>query len=77
MASNSLEPKECFKQRFMLIHEYRSSPYVDPNLPLELLPDDWLGQRAAELFQKYHQLLVDDAEAYVDAVLAKAPRRDP
>lgn len=76
MTGNSLEPRECFMQRFMLIHEYRSSPYVDPNLPLELLPDDWLGQRAAELFQKYHQLLVDDAEAYVDAVLAMAPKRD-
>jgi len=76
MASNSLDPRECFMQRFMLIHEYRSSPYVDPNLPLELLPDDWLGQRVTELFQRYHQLLVDDAEAYVDSVLAKAPRRD-
>ncbi|MEE8390911.1 MAG: PaaX family transcriptional regulator C-terminal domain-containing protein, partial [Anaerolineae bacterium] len=25
MAGNSLEPQECFVQRFMLIHEYRSS----------------------------------------------------
>ena len=38
MAGDGLEPKECFVQRFMLIHEYRSSPYVDPNLPPELLP---------------------------------------
>lgn len=71
---NGPEPQECFVQRFMLVHEYRSSPYVDPNLPLELLPDDWLGERAAQLFQQYHDLLVEKAEAFVDAVLARAPR---
>ena len=75
MAGGSLEPQECFAQRFMLIHEYRSSPYVDPNLPLELLPDDWLGERATQLFQQYHDLLVEEAEAFVDSVFAKAPER--
>jgi len=74
-AGDSLEPQECFAQRFMLIHEYRFSPYVDPNLPLELLPDDWLGERATQLFQQYHDLLVEGAEAFVDSVLAKAPER--
>ena len=74
MAGESLEPQECFVQRFMLIHEYRSSPYVDPNLPLELLPDDWLGEQATQLFQQYRDLLVEGAEAFVESVLAKAPR---
>lgn len=73
-AGDSLDPQECFVQRFMLVHEYRSSPYVDPNLPLELLPDDWLGERAVQLFQQYHSLLVDQAEAFVDSVFAKAPQ---
>jgi phenylacetic acid degradation operon negative regulatory protein len=77
MAGDSLEPQECFVQRFMLVHEYRSSPYVDPNLPRELLPDDWLGERATQLFQQYHNLLVEKAEAFVDSVLAKAPPRAP
>ncbi len=72
-AGNSLQPQECFVQRFMLVHEYRSSPYLDPNLPLELLPDYWLGGRAAQLFQQYHDLLTARAEAFVDSVLAKAP----
>jgi phenylacetic acid degradation operon negative regulatory protein len=73
VAGDSLEPQECFVQRFMLIHEYRSSPYVDPNLPLELLPDDWLGERATRLFQQVHNLLVENAEAFVDSVFAKSP----
>jgi phenylacetic acid degradation operon negative regulatory protein len=68
------EPEECFIQRFLLIHEYRSSPYVDPNLPLELLPDDWLGGRAAELFQLLRDLLTREAESYVDSVFTKAPK---
>lgn len=66
---NGLDPGECFVQRFMLIHEYRSSPYVAPNLPLELLPEGWLGERATQLFQHYHDLLVEDAVAFVDSVL--------
>jgi phenylacetic acid degradation operon negative regulatory protein len=72
-AGDSLDPQACFKQRFMLVHEYRSSPYVDPNLPMELLPDDWRGESATRLFQQYRDLLADEAEAFVDSVLAKAP----
>jgi phenylacetic acid degradation operon negative regulatory protein len=77
MAGDSLEPQDCFVQRFMLIHEYRSSPYLDPNLPPELLPGDWLGETAAQLFQQYHSLLIKKAEWFVDSVLAKAPARAP
>ena len=72
-ASEGLKPQECFVQRFMLVHKYRSSPYVDPNLPLELLPGGWLGHRATDLFQQYHDLLSEEAEAFVDAVLVRAP----
>jgi phenylacetic acid degradation operon negative regulatory protein len=56
----------------MLVHEYRSSPYVDPNLPLELLPAEWLGQKAAQMFQQYRDLLVEQAETFVDSVFAQA-----
>jgi phenylacetic acid degradation operon negative regulatory protein len=73
-AGNGLDPEECFIQRFMLVHEYRSSPYLDPNLPLELLPEDWPGERATQLFQEYHDLLVDQAETFVSSVFAKAPQ---
>jgi DNA-binding transcriptional regulator PaaX len=46
---------------------------VDPNLPLELLPADWLGETAAQLVQQYRDQLAEEAEAFVDAVLAQAP----
>jgi phenylacetic acid degradation operon negative regulatory protein len=73
IAGSGPQPQECFVQRFMLVHEYRSSPYVDPNLPLELLPADWQGERAAQLVQQYRDQLAEEAESYVDTVLAKAP----
>jgi phenylacetic acid degradation operon negative regulatory protein len=72
--SESLNPQDCFIRRFMLIHEYRLSPYVDPNLPFELLPKDWLGSRATELFQGYRHLLAEGAETFVDSVLAEGPK---
>ncbi len=72
-AGDSLKLDECFVHRFMLVHEFRSSPYVDPNLPRELLPDEWLGERATQLFQQIHDLLSEGADAYVEAVLARAP----
>ena len=68
-----LDPSECFVQRFMLVHEYRSFPYVDPNLPTELLPDDWLGDQAIQLFREYHELLTAEANVLVDDVFARAP----
>jgi phenylacetic acid degradation operon negative regulatory protein len=32
-----------------LIHEWRRFPFIDPQLPDDLLPD-WIGRRATELF---------------------------
>jgi len=43
-----------FVERFHLIHEYRKLPFYDPDLPLELLPKNWLRPQAASLFNEYH-----------------------
>src|SRR5581483_4016460 len=64
---------QCFVERFLLIHEYRRFFFLDPELPEELLPDGWLGGRAAEVFQTYHQLLAERANAYLDSVFEAPP----
>ena len=68
-----IEDSECFVRRFMLIHEYRKFPYIDPELPPELLPPNWLGGEAAHPFQEYHQVLGDKAIAFFDSVFEKSP----
>ena len=42
----------------------------DPDLPEELLPPGWLRSQAAALFQKYHDLLAENANLYFDSVYA-------
>jgi len=65
----SIEPSECFVERFLLLHEYRKLPFFDPDLPVELLPENWLRPEAAALFQQYHDLLADKAEQYFHSVI--------
>ncbi len=61
--------EECYVRRFELIHEYREFPQLDPYLPPRLLPAEWPGGRAAELFESYHDLLTARAERYLESVL--------
>ena len=63
------EPRECFVKRFWLTHEYQSFHLNDPNLPTKLLPGNWIGNKARELFVEYHRLLGDHAQKYVEAVM--------
>jgi phenylacetic acid degradation operon negative regulatory protein len=67
-AGETIEPSECFVERFNLIHEYRKLPFLDPDLPRELLPENWLRPQAAALFDEYHGLLTEKANEYFDSV---------
>ncbi|GIH25197.1 PaaX family transcriptional regulator [Acrocarpospora phusangensis] len=37
-----------------LVHAWRRMALIDPALPAELLPAEWIGARAAQLFQRQH-----------------------
>lgn len=69
----AIEMNRCFAERFALIHEYRRLPYLDPDLPKELLPEGWLRPQAAALFREYHDLLADKANSYFDEVFVPGP----
>ena len=66
----SIESNEYFVQRFKLIDDYRRLPYLDPDLPEELLPKNWLRSEAMDLFDHYHDMLTEKANQYFDSVLA-------
>jgi len=44
----------AFRATVELVHDWRRFPFIDPELPDELLPDRWAGSVAAELFAKQH-----------------------
>lgn len=57
----------CFVERTLLVHEYRKFLFVDPSLPQELLPEDWLGDSAAFLFKDYYELLKEPAKRFFES----------
>lgn len=59
---------EAFAGYVRLLTDWRRLPYLDPGLPAELLPDGWIGIRAAGLFFALRERLEEPARAYVRAV---------
>lgn len=47
-------PAEVLAHQIHLVHAWRRFPFLDPKLPAELLPEQWAGTRAAELFDTLH-----------------------
>jgi phenylacetic acid degradation operon negative regulatory protein len=70
LAKRRLRPRDAFVRRFRLVHSYRAFPLLDPYLPDALLPEGWLGYEAADLFERYHDLLTEPAEEFVTEALA-------
>ena len=48
-------PDEVLFAQIRLVDEWRRFPRLDPQLPLELLPPHWIGQRAANVFDDLHR----------------------
>ncbi len=60
--------EEAFTLYTHALHEWRKFPYLDPGLPLELLPDEWPGRAAAELFKQLRTRLEPFAFEFAAAV---------
>jgi phenylacetic acid degradation operon negative regulatory protein len=45
---------EVLHAQTRLVHEWRRFPFLDPQLPVRLLPANWSGVQAAELFHRKH-----------------------
>lgn len=60
--------RDAFAGYARLVTDWRRLPYLDPGLPAELLPDDWIGIRAADLFFALRSRLEYAARAYVRRV---------
>lgn len=52
-----------------LVHEWRRFPFLDPQLPARLLPANWSGTKAAELFHSKHLDWRDGAQRHWDRLV--------
>lgn len=57
---------ETFVAQVELVHAWRRFPFVDPDLPGELLDHDWPGPRAARAFHERHDRWHRQAQAEWD-----------
>jgi phenylacetic acid degradation operon negative regulatory protein len=62
---------QAFADYVRVLTAWRRLPFLDPGLPPELLPADWHGVRAAELFARLRALLGERAGEYVAEVTGR------
>ena len=65
----SPEPAQAFAAYVPMLTAWRRLPYLDPGIPLELLPQDWPGERAGDLFAELDARLRGPAASHARAVL--------
>jgi phenylacetic acid degradation operon negative regulatory protein len=56
----------CFRMQTQLVHAWRRFPFLDPDLPAELLPARWPRAQAHELFVSRHERWRSAATAYFE-----------
>lgn len=65
----ALTPREAFSEYVPMLTEWRQLPYLDPGLPLRLLPQGWNGVAAGELFDHLNTLLSGPAREHAHAII--------
>jgi phenylacetic acid degradation operon negative regulatory protein len=68
--SHPADEREAFAGYVRVLTDWRQLPYLDPGLPVELLPGNWIGVRAAELFFALQARLEEPARAHVLRVIS-------
>jgi phenylacetic acid degradation operon negative regulatory protein len=63
--------RDAFADYVRVLTDWRRLPYLDPGLPAELLPANWIGARAAELFFTLQARLEEAARAHVARVISR------
>jgi phenylacetic acid degradation operon negative regulatory protein len=58
----------CFRMQTLLVHAWRKFPFLDPDLPAEVLPADWPRKRAHDLFLSRHERWAASARAHFESL---------
>jgi phenylacetic acid degradation operon negative regulatory protein len=60
-----------------VVHHWRRFPFIDPEIPARLLPEQWPGWRAKVLFDAKHALWAPGANAWYEQTEALAEDEHP
>ncbi|MCG5460543.1 PaaX family transcriptional regulator [Micromonospora sp. MED01] len=71
VVSGQVAGAAAVRARTEVMDTFRRFPVLDPQLPVELLPRDWLRQPARELFEAVYDGLAAPAERHVRAVVER------
>ena len=55
-----------------LVHAWRRFPFLDPQLPADLLPSGWAGTTAAQLFESRHEAWQREAQRHWETLVAES-----
>jgi phenylacetic acid degradation operon negative regulatory protein len=67
--SSSKDPRDAFASYLPMLTTWRRLPYLDPGLPLSVLPADRSGSRASELFADLEALLKQPAREHALGII--------
>jgi phenylacetic acid degradation operon negative regulatory protein len=70
--NNNLTPGDCLAARLLLTHEYRKILLRDPLLPDELLPGDWEGRSAKQLYRNLYLAVYARSDDFLASNLENA-----
>lgn len=68
---------EAFADWVRALTAWRRLPYLDPGLPIEVLPPDWKGAAAAQLFHDLQDMLSESAHDHVRTITADRVTSEP
>lgn len=72
LPSELVTPRDAFRAYVCSIDTWRVLPYLDPGLPIDLLPASWPGLESIHLFQTISEKYRDISHEYVDSIVSSS-----
>jgi phenylacetic acid degradation operon negative regulatory protein len=69
-----VDDRQAFAHFIPALTDWRRLPYAEPGLPSDLLPPQWIGLRAADVFFELYDRLAEPAQRFVIQRLASGSR---
>ena len=73
--NGNIRPSQAFAVRALTIHEWRRIVLHDPQLPHQMLPENWPGHAARNLCGELYWAIFDQAETHLNQLLDQDPAR--